>query len=322
MTAGREALICSILRPIGLLARGGWRCYPPSMDYLRVDSRPELRSPVAICAFSGWNDAGTAATNAARFVVRRLGARKFASFDPEPFFDFTASRPAVRMTPGFEREIQWPANEFFFARNPAGPHDIVVFVGTEPGLRWKQFTGGHARLYSDLGVDLVVSVGALLADVPHTRGVRVTGNAMDARLSAELDLQPSTYEGPTGIVGALHDTLKASGLRGASLWANVPHYISTSQNPPATAAILRRLESLTGLEFDLSELEAAGGRFSAEVEAALAGNDEVSRYVARLEEAFDASTETPERPPLPRGEQIVLDVEEYLRRQRKDEPGD
>ena len=288
------------------------------MDYLTVDTQPGLKSPIAVCAFSGWNDAASAATNAARFIVRRLGARKFASIDAEPFYDFTETRPTVRITARGDRELNWPTNDFFYARNPTGEHDVVVFIGTEPALRWRTFASAHTGLFKDVGADLVVSLGALLADVPHSRPVRVTGSAMDPKVSGRLELQPSRYEGPTGIVGVLHDSLREADLPGASLWANVPHYITTSQNPPATAALLRRLQTIIGMEFDLSELDSAGERFIDEVNTALSGNPEVQDYVHQLETAADSGTLSDLDPQLPRGEDLVLDVEEFLRGQRDD----
>ena len=288
------------------------------MDYLTVDAQPGLKSPIAICAFSGWNDAASAATNAARFIVRRLGARKFASIDAEPFYDFTETRPTVRITARGDRELNWPTNDFFYARNPTGEHDVVVFIGTEPALRWRTFASAHTGLFKDVGADLVVSLGALLADVPHSRPVRVTGSAMDPKVTDRLDLQPSRYEGPTGIVGVLHDSLREADLAGASLWANVPHYITTSQNPPATAALVRRLQTIIGMEFDLSELDSAGERFIDEVNTALSGNPEVQDYVQQLEVAADSGIESDPEPQLPRGEDLVLDVEEFLRGQRDD----
>jgi len=289
------------------------------VDVLKVDSQPGLKAPIAVCAFSGWNDAASAATNAARFIVRRLGARRFATIDAEPFYDFTESRPSVRITARGDREVNWPTNEFFYARNPTGPHDVVVFIGTEPGLRWRTFVEAHASLFKDVGADLIVSLGALLADVPHTRPVRVTGSAMDPEVNSRLDLQPSRYEGPTGIVGILHDSLRGAGLPGASLWANVPHYITTSQNPLATRALVRRLETIIGMEFDLSELDSAGERFIDEVNTALSGNPEVQEYVRNLEVAADSGQEAEPQSQLPRGEDLVLDIEEFLRGQQRED---
>jgi len=285
-----------------------------------MERRPELHDPIAVVAFSGWNDAANAATDAAKFIIRRLGARKFATIDSEPFYDFRETRPTVQLGFGGEREVQWPANEFFYARNPTGPHDIIIAVGVEPSLAWRTFTGTHLSLYRDLGVNLVVSVGALLADVPHTRATRVTGSAIDPDVAAQLNLAASKYQGPTGIVGVLHSFLRDEDVPAASLWANVPHYITTSSNPMATAALLERLQEVLHLNFDLTELETAGRRFVTEVDSALGGNPEVAEYVRRLEEVADNPDETPpEREgELPSSADVVLDVEEFLRHQRDD----
>jgi proteasome assembly chaperone (PAC2) family protein len=285
------------------------------MEHLRLESLPELRAPILVCAFAGWNDAASAATNATRFVVRRFGARKFGSFDPELFYDFREVRPHVRLTARGEREVTWPVNEAFYARNPTGKHDILVFIGTEPNLRWRTYTAELVELAQGLRVELVVSLGALLADVPHTRPVRVTGSALDPQVSERLGLQPSRYEGPTGIVGVLHTALRDAGLQGASLWANVPHYLTASQNPAATAALLRRVSGLLEVEFDLAEMEAAAQRFRAEVEGALRANPEAQEYVRRLEEGYEEAAER--APQLPRGEDLVLDIERFLREQRE-----
>lgn len=291
-------------------------CYSDPMEFLRVDRQPELHDPVAIIAFAGWNDAASAATNAARFVIRRMGARRFATVDPEYFFDFRETRPNVRIDARGNREIQWPVNDFFYARNPVGPHDVVVAVGTEPNLRWGGFTSAYTSLFKDLGVNMALTVGALMADVPHTRPVRVTGSAQDPELNERLGLSPSRYEGPTGIVGVLHQAMREASLPAASLWANVPHYITTAQNPPATAALLRRLGPITGLEFDLADLESASERFVSEVETAIKANPEVVDYVRRLEQAIDEGAV--DEPSLPRAEDVVLDVERFLRGERDD----
>lgn len=290
------------------------------MEVLQVDRRPDLHNPIAVVAFSGWNDAASAATNAARFIVRRLGARRFAHIDPEEFFDFRETRPTVRIDARGNREVNWPANEFFYARNPTGAHDVVIAIGTEPGLRWRTFAASYGKLFTDLGVELTVSLGALMADVPHTREVRVTGTALDANVAGKLDLSTSRYEGPTGIVGVLHNVLRESDTPAASLWANVPHYITTAQNPLATVALLRRLQTIIDIEFDFTELQAAGERFVAEVDTALSGNPEIMDYVRRLEVVSDAGGEIPDPsdPTLPAGEDLVLDIEEFLRGQRDD----
>jgi len=290
------------------------------VDALTIDRMPDLHDPVAVVAFSGWNDAASAATDAARFVVRRLGARRFASIDADAFYDFRDSRPAVQVGFSGQREIKWPQNEFFYARNPTGPHDVIVAIGVEPGLGWQTFTGAHTGLYRQAGVGLVISLGALLADVPHTRDVRVTGTAVDPEVASRLELTTSRYEGPTGIVGVLHDALRRSGVPAASLWANVPHYITTSQNPNATAALLRRLSLMTGLSFDLRELASAGERFVNEVNTALEGNPEIADYVRRLEAAVDSGEAAPPlESSLPAGEELLSDIEDFLRQSRPDE---
>jgi len=287
------------------------------VDYISVESRPELHDPVAVIAFAGWNDAASAATNAARFVIRRLGARRFANVDPEPFYDFSDTRPLVRLDATGQREIVWPDNGLFFARNPIGPHDVIVAVGVEPNLRWRDFTEAYRDLFASLGISMIISLGALMADVPHTRPVRVTGTAIDPDVAAKLNLTTSRYEGPTGIVGVLHDTLRRSGVPAVSLWANVPHYVTTAQNPLASAALLRRLQPLLGLEFDFTELDAAGERFVAEVNTAVSGNPEIAHYIQQLETAIDSGAAPPDSG-LPTGESLLSDIEEFLRSQRDD----
>lgn len=283
-------------------------------DALKVDSWPELHAPVAVFTFAGWNDAASAATNAARFLARRLGARRFASVDPEPFTDFRSTRPMVRLNAVGQREILWPQTEVLFARNPTGAHDVVIGIGTEPDLRWRTYCELVVNLLRRLEVTLFVSLGALLADVPHTRPVRVTGTTPDPESAARLGLSVSRYEGPTGIVGVLTDAVRRTGIPAMSLWANVPHYLTTSQNPPATVALLERLEGPLGVTFDLAELRKAGERFVRDVNAALAANPEIQAYVQQLEAAAD--TATTEEPQLPPAKELLLDIEEFLRRQR------
>lgn len=291
------------------------------MSHLAIERRPDLHDPIAVVAFSGWNDAASAATDAARFVVRRLGARRFAGIDAEAFYDFRETRPSVQLGPAGTRDLAWPRNDFFYARNPSGPHDVVIFIGAEPSLAWRTFTTAHLDLYRDLGVGLVVSLGALLADVPHTRPTRVTGSAMDPDVGARLNLAASRYEGPTGIVGVLHETLRKGGIGAASLWANVSHYITTSSNPLATMALLQRLGDVLSLSFDLRDLETSGRRFVEEVNTALAANPEISGYVRRLE----SNADEPDEPPaeregeLPESGEVILDIEAYLRSQREDD---
>jgi proteasome assembly chaperone (PAC2) family protein len=293
------------------------------MDHLLIDRHPQLREPIAFVAFAGWNDAASAATNAARFMVRRLRARKFGNVDAEDFFDFKRTRPNVRIDLTQARELTWPSCDFYYARNPTGEHDVIIAIGVEPHLRWKTFAGVYATLFSELGVTLAVSLGALMSDVPHTRQVRVTGTAIDAEVGAKLRLSTSRYQGPTGIVGVLQDEMRAQGLATASFWANVPHYITTAQNPPATAALLGRAQTLIGVEFDFTGLTRAAERFISEVNTAISGNPEILEYVKRLEAAHDsgqaeaeADAQAEEATAEPPVEELVTDIEEFLRKQR------
>src|SRR5690242_19757995 len=221
-------------------------------DELRVDRRPELKSPVLICSFRGWNDGGQGASLAGSFLARSWGAARFAEIDPEPFFDFQSTRPQVSLVDGDVRRITWPENAFHEARPPRGSRDIVLLLGTEPNLRWKAFSSLVSGLASDLGVELLVTLGALLADVPHTRPAPVTASASDQRLMAELGVQPSRYEGPTGIVGVVHDACRSAGIPSVSLWAAVPHYVSLTPSPRAAKALADRLATLLDIPLDTS----------------------------------------------------------------------
>ncbi len=283
------------------------------MSDLVIDRLPELHDPVVIVAFSGWNDAASAATDAARFVITHLKGQRFASLDPERFYDFRSDRPTTTAR-RWVRKINWQRNEFYYART-RGPHDVIIGVGSEPGLRWQTFAGAHLELYQQMKAQLIISLGAMLAEVPHTRPPRVTGSAVDPSVAARLNLTTSNYEGPTGIVGVLHDTMRRSGIAAASLWANTPHYITTSQNPAATRALLLRLQELVGVTFDLRSLDTAGERFVREVDTALAANSEVGSYVRRLEAEYDEGEPEP-GDTLPEPADAVFDVEDFLRKAR------
>src|SRR5206468_2626537 len=210
-------------------------------EELRVERRPELTRPALVCAFRGWNDGGQGASLAGSFLARAWHAKPFAQIDPELFFDFQATRPHIAFAEGNLRRIDWPENSFLAAERQGSQRDVVILLGTEPNLRWRTFCGLVTGLASDLGVELVVTLGSLLADVPHTRPAPVTGNATDPDLIRELGLQASRYEGPTGIVGALHNACRMAGLPSASLWAAVPHYVSLTPSPRAAKAPSDRL---------------------------------------------------------------------------------
>jgi len=279
-------------------------------DELRMVSRPELTAPVLVAAFRGWNDGGQGASLAAGYLAKIWRAERFAEIDPENFYDFQATRPTVALEEGLTRRIDWPENAFYHARIPGIERDAVVLLGVEPNLRWKTFTRMVMELVGDLGIELMVTLGALLADVPHTRPAPVTGSATDQKLIEELGLQGSRYEGPTGIVGVLHDACRREGIPSASLWAAVPHYASLAPSPRAALALCERLGGLIGAEIETGELAEAVDRYNEQVSAAVASDPDTATYVEQLEERADdlAAEEN-----LPSGESLAAELTRYLR---------
>jgi proteasome assembly chaperone (PAC2) family protein len=288
------------------------------MQPLQWEYRPDgLRAPAVVCAFKGWNDAADAASSASTFVGSALGARRFATIDPEEFYDFQATRPRIKLVEGRTREIEWPAVELYEARVPRAPRDLILVSGSEPSFRWRTFSRVVVELMEALGAQLVVTLGALLADVPHTRPVSITGLASDASLIARLGLASSSYEGPTGILGVLHAACQQAGLPSASLWAAVPHYIAATPNPKAALALVRKLEGLVGIAVDASELETASADYERQVNLAVQSDPDVQAFVERLEQAASESSDDPTQ--LPSGETIARDLQRFLR-QRGDDP--
>jgi proteasome assembly chaperone (PAC2) family protein len=283
------------------------------MQPLRWEYRPDgLRAPALVCAFKGWNDAADAASSAITFVGQALGAQRFATIDPEEFYDFQATRPRIKLVDGHAREIVWPEVELYEARIPRAPRDLILLTGSEPSFRWRTFGKLVVDLAEAIGAQLVVSLGALLADVPHTRPVSVTGLTSDPALVSRLDLTQSSYEGPTGIVGVLHAACQQAGLPSASLWAAVPHYIAAAPNPKAALALVRKLEGLVGVAVDASELEIAAGDYERQVNVAVQSDPDVQAFVERLELA--AESELGEEPgSLPSGDSIARDLQRFLR---------
>ncbi len=289
---------------------------------LTIHAQPDgLRRPLLIMAWSGWNDAAESATTAARYLATSLSAEKFAEIDPEEFYHFGLSRPYVRFKPGSEteREIVWPATEFSVAQSPELARDVIVGVAIEPHLRWKAYCDAVLELVRRCGVTLVLTLGALLAEVPHTRPVRLVGGATDPELAARLGIRPTRYEGPTGIVGVLNTICRAQGLPTASLWANVPHYISGVANPKATLALVRRVLPLVGATPDLSDLEEAGKQFDRNLTEIVAQNAKIAGYIKKLEarDAEEPSAVEPGRgSDLPPASELVAEFEQFLRQQR------
>jgi proteasome assembly chaperone (PAC2) family protein len=287
-------------------------------------AHPDLRDPLLVAAFEGWNDAGNAASGAADWLITRPAATRFASIDPEEHIDYQSRRPVLALHDGVVADITWPANEYYAV--PFPERDIVVLRGVEPNVRWKSFCNAVITVAAETGCRMVVTLGALLGDVPHTRRVRITGTATDPTLVTELGLTRSRYEGPTGIVGVLHDACQASGMRSASLWAPVPHYVAQPPNPPATLALLQRFGALAHLRLDLTGLDKLGDAWRLQVDHAISENDEVKTYVRELEARADADAEAAStegvvigETDLPTGDQLANELEQYLRGQRDDE---
>jgi proteasome assembly chaperone (PAC2) family protein len=288
------------------------------MQPLQWEYRPDgLRAPALVCAFKGWNDAADAASSAITFVGSALGAQRFATIDPEEFYDFQATRPRIKLVEGRTRKIEWPEVELYEARVPRAPRDLILLGGSEPSFRWRTFSKLIVDLAEAIGVQMVVTVGALLADVPHTRPVSVTGLASDASLVARLGLATSSYEGPTGIVGILHSACQEAGLPSASLWAAVPHYIAATPNPKAALALVRKLEGLVGVAVDATDLESAASDYDRQVNLAVQSDPDVQAFVERLEQA--AETDPNDEPgQLPSGETIARDLQRFLRQRGGD----
>jgi predicted ATP-grasp superfamily ATP-dependent carboligase len=290
---------------------------------LRISDRPELRRPVLVAAFRGWNDGGQGATLACGYLGRIWQAERFADIDPEGFVDFQATRPHVSLDEGLTRRIDWPENAFYHASIPGLDRDAILLLGVEPNFRWRTFCELAVELARELGVELVVTLGALLADVPHTRPAPVTGSASDPTLVEKLGLQQSRYEGPTGIVGVLHDACREAGLPSASLWAAVPHYVSLAPSPRAARAIVDRLGLLLGTEIDTAELVEAEESYAQQVSEAVNSDAETAAYVDELERRADTIEEISEEN-LPSGDTLAAELTRFLRqhdREQDDEPG-
>ena len=283
---------------------------------LQVDRLPELESPVLICSFRGWNDGGQGASLATSFLMRAWRTERFAEIDPELFFDFQSTRPHVSLVDGAVRRIDWPENTFQFAHLTQGSRDVVLLIGTEPSLRWKTFTKLVSGLATDLGVSMVVTLGSLLADVPHTRPAPVTASATDPGLVDDLGLQASRYEGPTGVVGVLHDACREVGIPSVSLWAAVPHYVSLTPSPRAAKALCDRLATLLDVPLDTTELEEASDAYMQQVSEAVAADEDTAAYVEELEGRVDEVVEESE---LPSGDALAAELTRFLREREEDD---
>jgi proteasome assembly chaperone (PAC2) family protein len=267
-----------------------------------------LRAPVVVAAFEGWNDAGDAATAAVEHLELVWEARPLLTIDPEDYYDFQVNRPTVTLIDGVTRRLQWPTTRLSMCRLD-GPRDVILIRGLEPNMRWKAFCGEILDVAMDLDADLLIALGALLADAPHTRPIPVTGTASDADVATKLGLDSSRYEGPTGIVGVLHDQCVQRGLPSVSFWAAVPHYVAQPPSPKATLALLRRVEDVLDVQVPLGDLEEQARGWERQVNELAAEDSEVAEYVRSLEER-EAETDLPEAS----GDAIAREFERYLRR--------
>jgi len=300
-------------------------------QFLTLHEPPEnLRRPIIIMAFSGWNDAAEAATTAARYLSQLWSSRPFASIDPEEFYHFGLSRPYVRFKPGSrtEREIIWPATEFSIAQPAELERDIIVGVAIEPHLKWRSYCAAVLELSRRCRASLVLTLGALLAEVAHTQPVRLAGSAHDPELAARLGLRPTRYEGPTGIVGVLNVACREQGVPTASLWANVPHYVSGIENPRAALALVGRVLTLLNTDADLTDLREAAEQFDQNLSSIVSQNAKIAEYVRRLERKSAEEDDEPApageahqgQDELPPSADLVAEIEQFLRQQRPETP--
>jgi predicted ATP-grasp superfamily ATP-dependent carboligase len=282
----------------------------------QLSSVPPLRDPVLVAAFEGWNDAGEAASGAVAHLCRVWGATPLTEMDPEDYHDFQVNRPMVQLDEEGRRTVTWPTTRLYWARPSGGGRDVVLVRGIEPSMRWRAYVAELLGYAEQLGVTTLVTLGALLADVPHTRPIPVTTTSDDEGLMRKLALEPSTYQGPTGILGVLHESANRAGLPGLSLWAAVPHYVAQPPSPKASLALLRRVEELLDVTVPLEDLPEDARAWEHGVDELAEEDTEIAEYVRQLEEAKDTA-DLPEAS----GEAIAREFERYLRRRGDDGPG-
>ena len=289
-------------------------------DYINLEWRPDLERPVLIAAFTGWNDAAEAASVALNTLGEAWGVKQFASFEGEEFFDYQTTRPRIRLIEGVTRTVEWPQNNLFATDasiDALGGRVAVLLSGPEPNFRWQAFSEADVQLARELNVRLIVTLGALLADVPHSRPVSVSANAQDPSLVENLGLSASRYEGPTGITGVLHRYCAGKGLPAVSFWASVPHYLPSVPSAPAALALLQSLSKLLGGSFDTAHLERTSEDYQRQVSAAVAQDPDLTSYIHMLEERYDTQTEGGIRN-LPSGDELARELERFLREKGED----
>ena len=290
------------------------------MDGLITHEELKSEFPTLIVAFAGWPDAAEAATRAIRYMVRRLPAKKFAEIESEEFYDFTVVRPETRINRGGERVIDWPVNKFYYFLAEDPSRSLILFSGTEPNLRWRSYSSIITDVAERCGVKLVVSLGALLDGVPHTREPPVTGRASSRELTQKaewLGIRDSKYQGPTGIHTSFMEACTKRGMSYASIWGHSPHYVNVSPNPKVTQALLTRLRGLVDFDVEFDELRRAADAFEVQVADNMAGDTELKAYLARLEQLYD-DNQVPSGD-IPSPETMVRELEDFLKGQRSDD---
>jgi proteasome assembly chaperone (PAC2) family protein len=313
------------------------------MSQIQYYNQPELRDPVVVVSFGGWNDAADAATTTIKFLIDHWSAEKIAEVDAEEFFVFTETRPTIKYVEGVQSNIVWPSNQFLASKNPDLTHDVILFLGTEPQLKWKTFSASFIEVCQKFHVAEVVFIGALLADVPHSLTVPVSGSSANEEMTErlhEMEINRSHYEGPTGVIGVLQDACTQANIASASLWAAAPHYLAATPNIKVTAALLTHLNQFLSLGLDLQKIQSEAVRFEEQVSALVARDPEAREYVRKLEEQIangidpddedddddedEEFTLNPDRVlnsgPLPSADSLIRDVEELLREQRAHGP--
>ncbi len=289
--------------------------------YIKVEWWPDLERPILIAGFSGWNDAAEAASVSIATLKESWGAQRFGNFDADEFLDYQATRPEVKLVDGVTRVIEWPENTLSAssrALEATGGRGAVLLSGPEPNFRWRSFCDSVVELAKELDVEMVVTMGALLADVPHSRPVAVSASAQDPALVEKLGLSPSRYEGPTGITGILHRICADANIPSVSFWASVPHYLPAVPSAPAAIALLETLSNLLEVEVDTTQLAQTADDYREQVSAAVSQDSDLASYVHTLEERYDAHS--PEMPrDLPSGDELAQELESFLRDERSEE---
>lgn len=299
------------------------------MTYTRYHAKPELRDPVVVVAFGGWNDAADSATTAVKFLIERWKPTKFAEIEPEEFYVFTETRPTIKMVDGIQRTLVWPSNQFLAYRDEDFTRDVILFLGVEPQLKWKAFSDTFLEVCKRFNASEIVFLGALLADVPHSATVPMSGTSTTTDVMErlrEMDIRNSRYEGPTGMIGVLHDACRHASIPSASFWAAAPHYLAATPNIKVTAALLTYLNAFLSLGLDLSDIQSDAVRFEEQISALVARDPEASAYVRKLEEQIAEEDDEDESPnpdavagtgPLPSADTLIRGVEELLRKERE-----